>query len=170
MERDSRLLYRLIRQIDFFSDLSMGELEFLVDILQPFRCPAGTILMKEGELGNALYLIAAGRVSVWAGKQKKLVAFIDEGRYFGEMALLDDQIRKATVAADTKCELYVLHRQKFWELLKKNPTIEQKISAVQEKRRVETAVKQHQKADQGTPEAISWGRYRMRKFFSRFFS
>lgn len=165
-----KMLCRLLRQVDFLSQLSLNEIEFLISGFQKIKIKKAEVVVRQGEVGDNLYLISSGRVSVWANRgviSKSLMAYLVEGQFFGEMALLDDQIRKATVVADSDCEFYVLFRDKFWEILMANPAIEQKIKTTFENRRKDKDFKAVVKNVQaGAP---GWLAYRFRQFMSRFF-
>jgi CRP-like cAMP-binding protein len=130
-------LYYALKQIDFFTDISVHEMDLLIDTLKTESAEAGRVIVKQGKKGDCLYLVSKGKLSAWIKTGffgKKKTGELKEGQYFGEMALLNDQRRKATVVADTACELLVLYRRDFWEIIMKNPSIEEKINTIAKQR------------------------------------
>ena len=138
MEKDELLrLYNSLKQIDFFADLTVHELDLLIAVLKTEKAEAGKTIVKQGKKGDCLYLISRGSVSVIIneGLFKKIkTAELKDGDYFGEMALLGDQKRKASVVARTECEMIVLHRKDFWDIIMKNPAIEEKVNSTSKNR------------------------------------
>ena len=76
------------------------------------------IVFKEGEIGDKLYLIKKGKVNV--SKNNKFIREIEQGNCFGELALLVNEPRSATIVASTKLSLYSLTKQNFNEVMDKN--------------------------------------------------
>ncbi|MCB9981372.1 MAG: cyclic nucleotide-binding domain-containing protein, partial [Rhodospirillales bacterium] len=95
-------------------------------ILERRFVPKGTLIMEEGEPGNCAYLIQSGVVEVFTqneGRELRL-AKLDLGQIFGEMALIFDELRTASVRALEDCNLIVITRQSFQAKLgKTDPTI-----------------------------------------------
>ncbi len=86
----------------------------------------GTLIMREGDPGNSAYLLQSGHVSVFTKSGDKVVelARLGPGEIFGEMALVFDEHRKASVKAVEDCTLIVLSRSAFKEKLNKSdPTV-----------------------------------------------
>lgn len=83
----------------------------------------GETIVEQGQPGDAFYVIARGRVAVAIvapdGREVVLTS-LGEGDHFGEMALLDDAPRSASVIAQEKSELAILSRAVFFDLLKSN--------------------------------------------------
>ena len=75
-------------------------------------------IVKEGEMGDKFYLIKKGKVLVYKGS--KLIREMEEGSCFGELALLVNEPRSATIEASGKVSLYVLTKQAFNDVLDKN--------------------------------------------------
>jgi len=95
-------------------------------ILERRFVPAGTLIMKEGEQGNSAYLLQSGAVEVYTDHegQKVVLAKLGVGQIFGEMALIFDDPRAASVASLEDCNLIVITRQSFKQKLEKSdPTI-----------------------------------------------
>ena len=87
--------------------------------------PAGTDIVKEGEIGHEFYLIASGSAAVKRNGRK--VTTLGPGHYFGEMALLDRGPRSATVTAEEETELVVIGQREFLGVLDEVPTLSYKL-------------------------------------------
>jgi CRP/FNR family transcriptional regulator, cyclic AMP receptor protein len=86
--------------------------------------PQGSIIMKEGETSVCAFLIQSGRVKIYAGPNKIELATMEAGQIFGEMALVFDEPRTATVEALEDCNLIVITREKLMEKLdRSDPTV-----------------------------------------------
>lgn len=84
---------------------------------------AGETIINEGELGESAYLIEEGEVEVSRAKngQKVVLATLGKGEIFGEMSMIDDCPRGATITANTATTLSELHRDEFLENLTSEP-------------------------------------------------
>jgi CRP-like cAMP-binding protein len=88
--------------------------------------PEGSIVIKEGDQGETMYMIIAGEVSVLKGQNGGHEIELDRmrgGSYFGEMALFEDQVRSATIRAEEETRLLVLHKREFNEIVREYPQI-----------------------------------------------
>lgn len=95
-------------------------------ILERRFAPAGTVVMRQGEKGTNAYLIQSGKVTVTTENNGKQVALakLGTGQIFGEMSLVFDEPRTATVMADEDCNLIIITRQTLQgKLNKSDPTI-----------------------------------------------
>jgi len=113
----------------FFQALKVNELDELICHLRMIRAQKGYEIIKQGDPGDAFYLIAKGRVSVMVKKGFKTVkaATLGADDFFGEMALISNEPRSATVVAEEVTELFVLQKHDFDQILMKNPAIAQEI-------------------------------------------
>ena len=101
------------------SDLERDAFLRVVRAIRLRRVPSGMVLAREGESGNAVYLIISGRVQVTkraADGTTVTLAELSEGAVFGEMALVTESPRVATVVADTPVDLFELPRTILGEL------------------------------------------------------
>src|SRR5215470_7957799 len=94
----------ILKNIPFFSHLSEPELEHLAQHGQIAEYPPGEIVVQEGDTANSMYVILDGQVRVYkchedAGEID--IARLDTGSFFGELALLDQGTRSATVSCLT---------------------------------------------------------------------
>lgn len=112
---DHNMNLRVLQSIKLFEKLSNQEKKKLAQSFTFERFAAGTVIIRQGEQGKKFYILKEGSCKVLA--DDKEVGQLSQGTYFGEMALLDDDVRKATVTATTACECFVLDRETFTRLL-----------------------------------------------------
>jgi CRP-like cAMP-binding protein len=127
---DNAHIFTRLRQVlqddYFFQVLKMNELDELIGHLRMVRVQKGYEIIKQGEKGDAFYLIASGKVSVWKKKGFKKAAKVAElgtDDFFGEMALISNEPRNATIVAEEVTELFILQKYDFEKILMKNPLI-----------------------------------------------
>jgi MFS family permease len=101
----------LLAQVPFFAPLSRVDLERIAGQLSRFDVPAGAEVIREGDVGDRFYIVDAGSFGVDVGGRR--VATADEGGFFGEIALLHDVPRTATVRALEDGAVWVLDREEF---------------------------------------------------------
>ncbi len=101
----------LLRQTVLFAPLPIVTLERLARRLLPLSFPAHTLLVRQGEPGDRFYLLAQGEADTLV--DGRTIRTLVAGDYFGEIALLRDVRRTATVRALTDVEAYALDREEF---------------------------------------------------------
>ncbi len=106
---ESRL--RLLGATPIFAPLPGGSLEHLATRLVPLRIDAGTTIVREGDEGDRFYIVVEGELEV--SQDAVTIGELQHGGYFGEIALLRDTTRTATVTAQTDAVLYALDREDF---------------------------------------------------------
>jgi CRP-like cAMP-binding protein len=121
----------------FFHPLALPELDQLIRHLTMKKVEKGTVIIKQGDKGDAFYLIASGRVSVWIEKDSKRekVAELKTDEHFGEMALISHDPRNATVIAEEFTELFVLQKTDFDKILMQNPVISKELQKAYDERK-----------------------------------
>ncbi|MGH1417751.1 MAG: cyclic nucleotide-gated ion channel [Hyphomicrobiaceae bacterium] len=119
--------FGLVARVPLFSDLNAAALADVVGILRARTVPAGTVIIRKGDRGDAMYLIAGGLVEVDTGQLK---VELTEGDFFGEMALLNSERRTATVTAMKSTDLLMLDADDFHRLIAHNPEIGRSIRDV----------------------------------------
>ena len=123
---------RLLRLKDsaLFDSLTPLELKIIDGLMHERRYLADEIIFDEGEEGQALYLVTAGRVIIsrQLGTGREVVAELSPGSFFGDLALLDNAPRNAQTRALENCELAVFFRADFMGLMETDPVIGYKIS------------------------------------------
>jgi serine/threonine protein phosphatase PrpC len=120
-----RLTLRTLRSLSLFHHLSYSELLQVIPLCEPLEVPAGHTLMREGELGDAMYVVIEGEVTVHRGDAE--VARLGAGRHVGEMALVDNRPRSASVTTSTASNIIRLERTAFFELLRADPVLAVKL-------------------------------------------
>ena len=115
----------LIRKIDFFSGLDDKILNKISDACIVRQFTKGETIVRQGEMGLGLYIIARGRVKVdrEQGGARTQVAELGPEQFFGDMALLDNKPRSATVTGTEDAECLLLTRDSFVKLMNKYPDI-----------------------------------------------
>jgi MFS family permease len=101
----------LLRAIPIFSPLSPPVLEGLAARLEPVRVSPGEEIVRQGDHGDRFYVVASGEVEVTVDGRAQ--GTLGPGEHFGEIALLRDVPRTATVTAHTDAELFALEREDF---------------------------------------------------------
>lgn len=128
----------LLRRLDLFAGLDRVTLAKLAAYLVPVSCPAGTIVFRQGDAGDAFYLVASGSVGVYAAGQSEpeglRVRTLHAGEPFGEMALLTNDPRTATIRAETDCRVLRLPRSSFLDLVREEPSVALAIAATLSRR------------------------------------
>jgi CRP-like cAMP-binding protein len=112
---DHNLNMRVLENIKLFSNLTERERSKVSRSFEFETFPAGTTIIREGDRGRKFYILKEGTAKVMIGGEE--VGQLESGNYFGEMALLDDEVRKASVLATAACECFVLDRPTFNRIL-----------------------------------------------------
>lgn len=128
----------VFHKISLLQDLDDQELERALSLTVSRRFPAGSVIIQEGEPGDSMFIMCEGEVEI----TKRLGLVLDEevpreriiirlkaeeGVCFGEMALLENEPRSATVTALTECHLLEMGREEFFTLVKENSVMGCKI-------------------------------------------
>jgi hypothetical protein len=101
----------LLRSLHLFAELPAPAIEGLAAALKPLRLAPGDVLVREGEQGDAFYTVASGSLEVWRNGEP--VRHCGRGEGVGEIALLRDVTRTATVRAAAETLVYQLDREPF---------------------------------------------------------
>lgn len=132
-----------LRALDLFRGVPETILTALAPLFVSERRAAGETVLREGERGDTLYLIAYGKVEVSTsgphGETLRL-ALLADGAYFGEIALLQETPRIATVRTLTPCLFLTLDRAQFTALLEQAPQVRTQIERVAQERHALTTM------------------------------
>ena len=130
--RDFVVTFAMVARVPLFARLDAAAIAGLVGMLRARTVPAGTTIIRKGGRGDAMYFIASGRVEVEFENDKVV---LQEGDFFGEIALLSREPRSATVTALRATDLLVLDADDFLRLVDRLPDIGAKVQAVAKERR-----------------------------------
>jgi MFS family permease len=111
---------QLLRSISIFAALPAPSLEGIARDLETLTVSQGTVVIKEGERGDRYYAIAEGELAV--SRQSQFLQTVSRGDGFGEIALIRDVPRQATVTAATDASLYTLEREQFVQTVTSHAT------------------------------------------------
>jgi CRP/FNR family cyclic AMP-dependent transcriptional regulator len=111
----------LLRSIPLFAGLGRGDIERIAQLADEVDLPAGRVLMRQGDHGDEMYVIASGTVSI--DKDGRRIAERGTGDTIGDIALLSEGPRTATVTTATPARLFVLGHREFHSLMDQFPTI-----------------------------------------------
>jgi CRP-like cAMP-binding protein len=128
---------QLLRSVALFEGLSDRELDMLLALTTTKKLKKRAFLFRKGDPGNALFAVMEGRLKATGeGREGKevVLSFMDPGEVIGEIALLDQQPRSATVQAVEDAALLTLHRRDLIPFLDRNPKAAVKLAAVLAKR------------------------------------
>ena len=123
MRRDAKL--DRIAQVPLFARCSKRELGQIGALADEVDLPEGTVAVREGGYGQEFFVLVSGAAEV--SKQGKVVATLGAGDWFGEIALLHNAPRNATVTATTPIQALVVSHRDFSSLLSTSPQIQAKI-------------------------------------------
>jgi CRP/FNR family transcriptional regulator, cyclic AMP receptor protein len=135
-KRRQKLNLTRIKKIEMLAGFSDIEVQALGRIAGEVRVPAGEVIMREGDVGDSMYLFGEGQVMVTKnltlktgkrgfGQAEKSMVRLD-ARYvsfFGDMAIFENDVRSATLTAATDCLLYEIKREDFERLTQQNSAL-----------------------------------------------
>jgi len=132
-------------QTSIFPEVERGFLEALVKRAKMRNFSKGEVLFKEGEVGDALYVIRKGSVKISRRNRAGVdvaQTYIAAGHYVGEMSILEEaeMPRSATVTAAVACETILIEKADFLELLRNFPAAQERILRLARERKVENVV------------------------------
>jgi len=125
----------LLAQVPLFEGLSKEQLSRVAGLMTAVNLAAGRVLARQGEIGREFVILLDGEVEV--ARDGKVIATRGAGDYVGEIALLDQRPRTATVTAKTHVVAEVLNRAEFSTLLSESPDLSRQIMATMARRLAE---------------------------------
>src|SRR6266545_850058 len=114
-----------LKRTPLFAELSRKELEELAKRTEDLEVEAGKVLCRQGDLGREFFVILEGEVEIT--RDGKPVEQRGGGDFFGELALVENVRRMATLTAKTPLRFFVLTSQSFHHLMDQNPEVERKV-------------------------------------------
>lgn len=114
---------QILKSVPLFSSFSDAQVSQLLTGMQHRSYPRNSFILRAGEETDALYIVLSGRVKVLIPDEEGhevILSIIGPQEYFGEMGLLDDQVRSASVETLEPCEMLRLTKAGFTNILKDN--------------------------------------------------
>jgi CRP/FNR family cyclic AMP-dependent transcriptional regulator len=115
-----------LHTVELFSGLSDQQLDALLHGSRTRFFSKGTVVVHEGELGQALFIIKSGSLKAYLNDdegKEVVLSTLGPGEYFGELALIDHAARSASIAALEPSELVQVPKEAFQELLRQHPEV-----------------------------------------------
>jgi CRP-like cAMP-binding protein len=115
-----------LRIISQFKELNLEEMQAISEVCSETYFEKGDILFTEGDNANFVYLLVMGTVEIWKdyyNVNKDLLAIQKKGNIVGEMAIIDELTRSATIVAREKIKTYTINRIDFIQLLQRLPKL-----------------------------------------------
>lgn len=116
----------MLAKVDLFEGLTEAELAALAESSVQRQYPKNTVILNENDSADSLYIIESGRVKVYCSDRngkEYIVNTMGPGEYFGELALLDDERRSASVRTMEKSGFTIVYKDEFNAVLDRHPNI-----------------------------------------------
>ncbi|MEC4850494.1 MAG: mechanosensitive ion channel, partial [Jaaginema sp. PMC 1079.18] len=162
----------LLRKVKYFQNFTELELRQLIEIGYRQKLRPESILFREGQPGDAFYIILSGSVEVFAEKVDKHLATLSSGQFFGELALMLGIPRTASVRALEDTVLFAINHKGFSRLLQQHPELAEEIIQELGKHQEELAERQKQLKEMGLIDRaeddknpVIWMRKRLKNLF-----
>ena len=126
MAASSAVSTTVLKSVPMFSAFSPDQMRALSAMIMLRAAPRGSAVMREGGPADCLYVVLSGRLKVSMGEadgKETILSIIGPGEFFGEMSLIDDNPRSATVTAIESCELLAITRRDFRRCLVENSNL-----------------------------------------------
>jgi len=123
--RDEKL--DLLHRIPLFNGLDRHQVERLGQLAEEVDVPAGKVLIRQGDVGGDLMVLATGTVAV--DRDGSRINTLGPGDFFGEIALIDGGARTATITTEQPCRLVVLGHREFHAAMDEFPAVASQILA-----------------------------------------
>jgi len=125
--------WNLVAKVPLFRNLDAARIAAVAGVLRARRAERGERLIRKGDQADSMYFIVSGEVQVDTGTgapEGRLAA----GDFFGEIALIADRTRTATVTALAPCKLLVLHKDDFESFMKSHPDLREAVRVAARRR------------------------------------
>jgi putative ABC transport system ATP-binding protein len=129
--RETMVICAILKKCPLFKELSPSDLTDIAQKMREERFAEGATIIRQGEIGDKFYVVAEGKVQVVieSAAATRAVAAISEGGFFGEVALLKEQPRNATITALTPTVTYSLSKENFLAAVRSHRSFEEQLSA-----------------------------------------
>jgi CRP/FNR family transcriptional regulator, cyclic AMP receptor protein len=111
----------ILKALSIFKDTPEHILADLAPLMEEEEYEQGTLIFKEGEIGDCMYIIHQGEVNIHKGGTT--LAILKEKEVFGELSLLDAEVRSASATTNTDCVLFRIEQEPFYELIDNRPEV-----------------------------------------------
>lgn len=111
----------ILKSLGIFKDTPENILADLAPLMQEEDFEQGTLLFKEGEIGDCMFIIQSGEIKIHKGQST--LAILREKEVFGELSLLDAETRSASATCQTDCTLFRIDQEPFYELIESRPEV-----------------------------------------------
>ena len=141
-QAEMEVLARTLHKVEFFSPLTVGQLELVLPYISLYGYDAGEKIFRQGEAGDAFYIVHTGQVAVKLRRAlffSKTVATLGPGTFFGEIALVSRTQRTATIQALEPAQLFTLVAADFEFVLKQTPAAKAEMGRIAARRQFESA-------------------------------
>lgn len=122
--RDFAVTWGMVARVPLFQDLRAADIAEIARLLRGQSVTAGQVISRRGEPATSMFFIASGLIEMTMGQTR---AHLEEGGFFGEMAVLGDRQRSATVRAMSDAQLMVLEAQDLHALMTRKPDLARRI-------------------------------------------
>ncbi|THX71581.1 camp-dependent protein kinase A regulatory subunit [Aureobasidium pullulans] len=112
-----RMYESFLDSVPLLNTLTAYERSKIADALETQKMPAGSTIIREGDVGDHFYMLESGTAAVYKSGIEQSLKQYNKGDYFGELALLDDKPRAASVVAETDIKVAMLGKNGFQRLL-----------------------------------------------------
>ena len=119
-------MVEMLKNVPIFDNLSDEELEAIKQCAVTRNFPKSSVIINEGDTSDSLYIIAKGRVTIYLSDENGKEVILNsqgEGDYFGELALVDDDKRSASVVTAEKSTFLVISKSDFKKVLAAHPEL-----------------------------------------------
>lgn len=117
------LIQKAILDNDFMKNLETIQIKEITDCMCPVEYAQDSLIIKEGDYGSVVYVMEEGKVEV--SKEGKFLSNLGPGKVFGELAILYNCTRTATVKAIMDCKLWAIERQCFQTIMMRTGLVRQ---------------------------------------------
>jgi CRP/FNR family transcriptional regulator, cyclic AMP receptor protein len=111
----------ILKSLNLFKETPENILADLAPLMKEIEYEQGSVIFKEGETGDCMYIIHRGSIKIH--KESTTLAILPENEVFGELSLLDADTRSATATANTDCVLFKIDQEPFYELMDERPEV-----------------------------------------------
>jgi small-conductance mechanosensitive channel/CRP-like cAMP-binding protein len=154
----------LLKEVDLFATLTDEQRRMLAAATRTRTFGSGEVVVREGEPGQSMYVVASGKVAVVVEPDRRSVATIDKGGYFGEMSLLTGDVRSATVVAQGDAVVLEIDAELFRKLAAESPHAIERIGVEAITRRTELNQARNQARGVAVDDAPASLLSRMKRF------